>query len=132
MRETEHPRFRNRTISIRVSPEESAQIEARIKVTGLSKSEYYIKTFLQQEIKIAIGKYQSDRLSLEFRRLRERIEQMKVGDEVDFFPLWLDCKALLTELKPLVEKNTQSLEKGKFEALNGITEDKENVSWKRM
>ena len=124
MSEMEHPRFRNRTISIRVSPEESAQIEARIKVTGLQKSEYYIKTFLQQEIKIAVGKYQSDRLSLEFRRLRECIEQIDISDEVGFSLLLLDCKALLTELRPLVEKGEKTSEWGKFEAPNDIEMEK--------
>lgn len=114
-------RYRNRVISIRVSPEESEQIEARIKVTGLSKSEYYIKTFLQQEIKLTVGKYQSDRLSLEFKRLRECIEHIEAGNENDFFPLLLSCKALLEELKPLVEIPTPKLIKAEFEPNNGDT-----------
>ena len=123
-------RFRNRVISIRVSPEESEQIEARIKVSGMMKSEYYIKTFLQQEINITVGKYQSDRLSLEFRRLRECIENMEATNDNDFFPLLLSCKALLTELKPLVEKDTPKLDKSQFEPFPGFTkgykEDRHN------
>lgn len=122
MSESDRRRFRNRTISIRVSPEESAQIEARIKVAGMQKSEYYIKTFLQQEINIVVGKYQSDRLSLEFRRLRECIEQLDSAEEVAFFSLLLDCKALLSELKPLVERDEKTPKLGDMEALNDIVE----------
>ena len=127
MSELNKNRFRNRAISIRVSPEESAQIEARIKVTGMQKSEYYINTFLQQQINITVGKYQSDRLSLEFKRLRECIEKLDVSDEVRLSSLLLDCKALLSELKPLMERSANVEEKLKFEPFKNVTEGKEET-----
>ena len=53
-------RKRNQTIAFRMTPEERQELEARIKVTGKPKGIYFIESLLHQEIKIAVGKYQSD------------------------------------------------------------------------
>lgn len=58
-------RLRNQTVCFRATPEERRAIEARITVSGMSKGQYYIQSFLYQKISIVVGKYQSDRLSLE-------------------------------------------------------------------
>lgn len=109
-------RKRSLIVNFRVTPEERELIEARIKLTGLSKSDYYIKTFLGQEINIAVGKYQSDRLSLEFKRLREAVEKIDLAETDENYDLLLECKSLLTELKPCVEeKKTNELKKEDFE-----------------
>lgn len=109
-------RKRSVIVNFRVTPEEREQIEARIKVTGLSKAEYFIKTFLAQEINIIVGKYQSDRLSLEFKRLREAVVKIDLEETNDNYDLLLECKSLLTELKPCVEeKKTNELKKEDFE-----------------
>lgn len=63
-------RKRNQTISFRMSPEERRQMEARILVTGMPKGQYFIESLLHQKIQITAGKYQSDRLAVEFKRLR--------------------------------------------------------------
>ena len=62
-------RKRNQTVCFRMTPEERRELEARITVSGLPKGKYFIQSVLYQEVKIAVGKYQSDRLSLEIRRL---------------------------------------------------------------
>ena len=62
-------RKRNQTVCFRMTPEERRELEARITVSGLPKGKYFIQSVLHQEVKIAVGKYQSDRLSLEIRRL---------------------------------------------------------------
>lgn len=67
-------RYRNKTVCFRVSPDENRIIESRIKISGLPKAEYIIQALLKNGVKIAVGKYQSDRLSLELRRLRESYE----------------------------------------------------------
>ena len=68
-------RFRNTTISFRVSPEERLALEARIKVCGIPKGEYFIKSLLYQRIEISVGKYKSDRLALE---LKSCVKHLKV------------------------------------------------------
>ncbi len=110
-------RKRSSYVNFRVTPEERIRIEERMKVLGTSKSDYYIKTFLGQEIKIVVGKYQSDRLSLEFKRLREAINSLNennLGDDLEL--LLQETKALLIELKPLVEERKKDeLSKEDFE-----------------
>jgi len=73
-------------------------MEARIKVSGLPKGEYMVRCLLNSQINITTGKYQSDRLSLELKRLRESLE--KTGGDPEVVE---DCKALLEELLSLMQ-----------------------------
>ena len=45
-------RWRNKTVAFRVSPEEDAQIETAVKLTGLTKQDYIIARLLQKEIAV--------------------------------------------------------------------------------
>ena len=74
-------RVRSKTISFYVTPEENKQIQARIKIAGMPKGEYFIESLLHQKICISVGKYQSDRLSLEMKKLRIALENIKDEDE---------------------------------------------------
>jgi len=76
-----------------MSVEERLQMEARIKVSGMSKGQYFIQSLLKQELNIAVGKYQSDRLSLEIKRLREALSTLHDKNDVI-----AECKALLGQL----------------------------------
>lgn len=69
-------KLRVTTISFRVTPEEKEAIEARIKVCGIPKGEYYRQSLLHQTINITAGKYHSDRLALEIRKMRETLESI--------------------------------------------------------
>lgn len=100
-------RIRNQTVCFRVSPEERRQIEARIAVSGMQKGEYYIQSLLHQQINIVVGKYQSDRLSLELRRLREQIEGLNDKEKDQVEPLLDECRALLSEFQEITAKNTR-------------------------
>lgn len=103
-------RHRNQTVCFRVSPEERCQLEARIIVSGMPKGQYYIQSLLHQEIHIVLGKYQSDRLSLEIQRLREAIERL-YGHQEDnaIVSLFVDCRALLEEIAALMRKNPMDI-----------------------
>lgn len=103
MSEKDKNRFRSSIISFRVSPEERLQIEARIKVCGIPKGEYFINSLLHQNIVISVGKYKSDRLSIELKRLRETLENMKNTDEIE--NILEKCKFLLTELLAITKEN---------------------------
>lgn len=98
-------RVRNQTVCFRATAEERRQIEARITVSGIPKGQFYIQSLLRQEINIIVGKYQSDRLSLEIRRLRERLEEIPQQDENALYEPLTECKALLAELMDLMKKN---------------------------
>lgn len=91
-------RKRNQTVCFRMTPEERRELEARIKVSGLSKGKYFIQSVLHQEVKIAVGKYQSDRLSLEIRRLWERLEHLEHLETEDLYEVLADCRALMQQV----------------------------------
>lgn len=74
-------------------------MEARILVTGMPKGQYFIESLLHQKIQITAGKYQSDRLAMEFKRLRQQLE--KDGEEAE--KAAQDCKALLDQLVQVLE-----------------------------
>ena len=88
-------RKRNQTVCFRMTPEERRELEARIKVSGLPKGKYFIQSVLHKEVRIAVGKYQSDRLSLEIRRLWERLEHLETED---LYEVLADCRALMQQV----------------------------------
>ena len=94
--EWDHNRVRNKTISFRASPEEHRLIRARITVSGLSISEYTIQAMLGNPIEIRVGKFESDRLSVELKHLSRKLDAVSIPD--DAIPLLLECKALLEQV----------------------------------
>ena len=48
----EHNRWRNKTVAFRVSPEEDAQIERYVQLSGLTKQDYIIARLLKFEITV--------------------------------------------------------------------------------
>lgn len=93
-------RTRSKTISFYVTPEEYIELQARIKVSGMPKGEYFIQSLLHQRIEIYVGKYQSDRLALEFKRLREMLETVKADETV-----LQECRSLLKQLQEVTADN---------------------------
>ena len=67
-------RFRHNTIAFWLSDEEKQIVEARIKVAGTEKGQYYRASILGQRVEIVAGKYQSDRLAIILERLLDRAE----------------------------------------------------------
>ena len=60
-------RQRNCTVCFRATPQEVQMLEARVKASGMPKGKYILESVLHQKISIAVGKYQSDRMSLELQ-----------------------------------------------------------------
>lgn len=98
----DHNRKRNQTICFRATPEERKEIEARIKVSGMPKGEYCRQSLLNQKIEINAGKYQSDRLSIEIKHLRELTEQIP---QEQFQDLLQEIKILLKQLISILNDN---------------------------
>ena len=98
-------RVRSKTISFYVTPEENQQIQARIKIAGMPKGEYFIESLLHQKICISVGKYQSDRLSLEMKKLRLALEN--INDVESLKDVLGECKALLEQLKSVTDNNSK-------------------------
>jgi len=91
----DHHRARNVAVNIRLSPEEYRSMEERIKITGLAKNEFVIRSVLGEPIIIRAGKFESDRLSLEVKRLKSALQNVTVPEEA--VGLLLECRALLEQ-----------------------------------
>lgn len=91
----DHHRARNVAVNIRLSPEEYRSMEERIKITGLAKNEFVIRSVLGEPIIIRAGKFESDRLSLEVKRLKSALQNVSVPEEA--VGLLLECRALLEQ-----------------------------------
>ena len=89
------------TISFRVTEEEKEALEARIKVCGLPKGEYFRQSLLHQQINITAGRFHSDRLALEFRKLREALETGNMTEETE--RTLRGCNELIRQIKMIEE-----------------------------
>lgn len=96
-------RKRNQTICFRMSMEERRELEARIKVSGMPKVNYCIQSLLHQEVNIAVGKYQSDRLSLELKRLRERLDAVETENE-KVYEVLAECRELMKQVIKITDE----------------------------
>ncbi len=71
-------------------------MEERIKIVGLPKNEFMLRSMLEQRIEIRVGKFESDRLSLEVRRLKDALNGVKIQEEA--VNLLLECRALMEQI----------------------------------
>ena len=78
-----HNRWRNKTVAFRVSPEEDAQIEMAVKLTGLTKQDYIIRRLLCRDVVVQgnprVYKALRDQLAAVLGELR----RMEAGGGVD-------------------------------------------------
>ena len=81
-----HNRWRNKTVAFRVSPEEDAQIEIAVKLSGLTKQDYIIKRLLCRDIVIQgnprVYKALRDQLTAVLDELRRIEDGSEVSDEL--------------------------------------------------
>lgn len=97
-------RLRSKTVAFRVSPEESAQIELAISLSGMLKQDYYIARILNRDITVfgssKIHKAVYDRLGETIAELK-RIEAGRYVDK----ELMEDIKMIVTVVDSLYVKN---------------------------
>ena len=81
-----HSRWRNKTVAFRVSPEEDAQIETAVKLTGLTKQDYIIRRLLCRDMVVQgnprVYKALRDQLAAVLGELRRIEAGGDVGDEL--------------------------------------------------
>ena len=90
-------RKRHNTIAFWLSDEEKAVVEARIKLAGVSKGEYYRSAILGQQVQIVAGRYHSDRLA----QALEEISRFVECADVDAYK---DMQIILQELLELMKR----------------------------
>ena len=81
-----HNRWRNKTVAFRVSPEEDAQIETAVKLTGLNKQDYIIRRLLCRDVVVQghprVYKALRDQLAAVLDELRRIEAGQGVNDEL--------------------------------------------------
>ena len=78
-------RFRSKTISFRISPEETEQLDVKVKLSGMTKQDYLINRVLQKEIVVQpnprVYKALKNQLEAVLEELK-RINNGSVNDEL--------------------------------------------------
>jgi len=90
-------RKRHNTIAFWLSDEERMVVDARIKIAGISKGEYYRSSVLGQQVNIVAGRYKSDRLAMVLEDINKNLER---GDAYDCTEL----KVILQELLEVMRR----------------------------
>ena len=89
-------RKRNLILNFRVSEEELRLIDAKVAISGQAKGDYFIRMLYGETVVIRAGKYQSDRLAVELKKLRTALE--KVSDLEEIRDAVERCSALVEEM----------------------------------
>ena len=81
-----HNRWRNKTVAFRVSPEEDAQIETAVRLTGLTKQDYIVRRLLNRNVVVQgntrVYKALRDQLASVLDELRRIEAGSGVNDEL--------------------------------------------------
>ena len=78
-----HNRWRNKTVAFRVSPEEDAQIETAVKLTGLTKQDYIIRRLLCRDVVVQGNPRVYKALRDQLAAVLEELRRMEAGGGVD-------------------------------------------------
>ena len=91
-----HNRWRNKTVAFRVSPEEDAQLEAFVKLSGLTKQDYITRRLLCRDVVVQgnprVYKALRDQLAAVLDELRRIEAGQGVNDEL------LDTVRMMAEI----------------------------------
>lgn len=78
-----HNRWRNKTVAFRVSPEEDAQIETAVKLTGVTKQDYIIRRLLCKDVVVQGNPRVHKALRDQFAAVLEQLQRIEAGAGVD-------------------------------------------------
>ena len=98
----QYQRKRPIVVAFRVSAQELAAIRERVFLSGKNKATFFLDSLLHQKIEITAGKFASDRLSLEVKRLAKALEIKDVKE--DLRELLFECRELVGQLISLLKK----------------------------
>ena len=78
-----HNRWRNKTVAFRVSPEEDAQIETAVKLTGLTKQDYITRRLLCREVVVQGNPRVYKALRDQLATVLDELRRIDAGHAVD-------------------------------------------------
>ena len=99
-------RWRNVMIGFRMSPEEAAELNVKVSLSGLSKQDYLIKSCLQQEMRIVCGRKVAREMQMYLETILEELQSLEEGEILDeevLIPLKHVLEILETEDEQMVD-----------------------------
>ena len=76
-------RWRNKTVAFRVSPEEDAQIETAVRLSGLTKQDYITRRLLCREVVVQGNPRVYKALRNELASVLDELRRIEAGSGVD-------------------------------------------------
>lgn len=91
----EHNRWRNKTVAFRMSPEESNELDMRVKLSGLRKQDYLINRALQRDI-VVVG---NPKVYVALKKkLEEVLIELKSSNDAQASPELLETIKLINKM----------------------------------
>ena len=78
-----HNRWRNKTVAFRVSPEEDAQIETFVKLSGLTKQDYITRRLICKDVVVQGNPRVYKALRDQFSTVLDELQRIESGVELD-------------------------------------------------
>ena len=79
----EHNRWRNKTVAFRVSPEEDKQIEAYVRLSGLTKQDYITRRLTHRDIVVQGNPRVFKALRNQLADVLTELQRIEAGGEVN-------------------------------------------------
>ena len=76
-------RWRSKTVAFRVSPEEDAQLETAVRLSGLTKQDYITRRLLERDVVVQGNPRVYKALRNELAAVLEELRRMEAGSGVD-------------------------------------------------
>ena len=78
-----HNRWRNKTVAFRVSPEEDAQLEAFVKLSGLTKQDYITRRLLCHDVVVQGNPRVYKALKTELAAVLAELRRIEAGNSIN-------------------------------------------------
>ena len=78
-----HKRWRSKTIAFRMSPEEDQQLEAFVKISGLTKQDYITTRLLERDVVVDGNPRVYKALKEQFAAVLDELRRIEAGGSVD-------------------------------------------------
>lgn len=91
----EKNRWRNVTVGFRMSPEEAEELNVKVRLSGLSKQDYLIKSCLEHKLHIICGRKVAREMQMHLEAILDELQRLETAEEMH--------EELLTPLKHILE-----------------------------
>lgn len=78
-----HNRWRNKTVAFRVSPEEDAQIETFVKLSGLTKQDYITRRLTYKDVVVQGNPRVFKALHKELAAVLTELQRIEAGEKIN-------------------------------------------------